>query len=228
MGTSDGPCVLLAEQNRDDRQVDAAALRGAGFRVTEAHNGLQALQKALESPTDAVVIGLAIPGIDGFELCRRLRRAPSTGQVGIVAIAGPAASPEERQRAERAGSDAVLVRPFEKRKLILEVRRVTARSQQLSMKARITAAEAQSLSEKAHRLLTETRVVRDHMRRLRDRNNALREARADFLDLPGLRLTPQDGARLWNVDVDMCTRLLDSLVDERFLVRTKDGRYKRA
>jgi CheY-like chemotaxis protein len=228
MATSDPTRVLLVEQDREDRQVDATSLRGAGFRVTEAHNGLQALQTALENRTDAVVAGLAIPGVDGFELCRRLRRAPSTVGIGIVAVAGPSASREERERAERAGADAVLVRPFDAKKLVREVQRVAAQSRDLSLRARESAAETHNLTLETQRILAETRVVRDHMRRLRERNNALREARADFLDLPGLRLTPEDGARLWKVDVDMCTRLLDSMVDERFLVRTRDGRYKRA
>ena len=53
-------------------------------------------------------------------------------------------------------------------------------------------------------------------------------ARADFDELPGMRLTPTQAQRLWNVDAGICWRVLETLVDERFLVRVGDGSYCRA
>lgn len=59
--------VLLVEDDRDGRRLYADWLAEAGFRVTQAHNGLQALEQALEAVPDIVVTDLNIPGIDGFE-----------------------------------------------------------------------------------------------------------------------------------------------------------------
>ena len=83
----------------------------AGFRVDEAHNGLQALERALDATPDVVVTDLDIPGIDGFELARRLRQDPRTRDVPILAVTGYAAFASDPGRARRAGCDAVLPKP---------------------------------------------------------------------------------------------------------------------
>ena len=86
-------------------------LTDAGFSVREAHNGLQALEHALESIPDVVVTDLNIPGIDGFELTRRLKQDPRTRAVPVVAVTGYAAFQADPARAIRAGCAAVLEKP---------------------------------------------------------------------------------------------------------------------
>jgi CheY-like chemotaxis protein len=82
------PRLLVIEDDRDLRQLYVHALEDAGFTVVQAHNGLQALEKATELRRDAIVTDLGLPGIDGYEICRRLRR-DGLSQVPIVAITGP-------------------------------------------------------------------------------------------------------------------------------------------
>ena len=106
-----GPSVLLVEDDRDGRQMYAFWLTEAGFRVDEAHNGLQALERALDSVPDIVVTDLNIPGIDGFELTRRLKLDPRTSRVPVVAVTGYAAFAADPGRAQRAGCDVVLEKP---------------------------------------------------------------------------------------------------------------------
>jgi CheY-like chemotaxis protein len=86
-------------------------LSDAGFRVHQAHNGLQALERALETTPDVVVTDLNIPGIDGFELTRRLKQDPRTRAVPVLAVTGYAAFASDPSRARRAGCDAVLPKP---------------------------------------------------------------------------------------------------------------------
>ena len=86
-------------------------LTDAGFTVDQAHNGLQALERAFESVPDIVVTDLNIPGIDGFELTRRLKHDPRTRTVPVVAVTGYAAFQADPGRAIRAGCDAVLEKP---------------------------------------------------------------------------------------------------------------------
>jgi two-component system cell cycle response regulator DivK len=106
-----GLSVLLVEDDQDGRRMYAEWLTGAGFRVSEAHNGLQALERALDSRPDVVVTDLNIPGIDGFELTRRLRHDPRTRDVPVLAVTGYAAFAADPGRARRAGCDAVLPKP---------------------------------------------------------------------------------------------------------------------
>ena len=105
------PTVLLVEDDREGRRLFANWLSQAGFRVLEAHNGFQALERALELQPDVVVTDLNIPGIDGFELTHRLRKDPRTRAVPILAVTGYAAFAADPNRAQRAGCDAVLPKP---------------------------------------------------------------------------------------------------------------------
>ena len=103
--------VLLVEDDRDGRRLYADWLRTAGFRVEEAHNGLQALERAQELRPDIVVSDLNIPGIDGFELTRRIKSDAQLCEVPVLAVTGYAAFAAEPERARRAGCDAVLSKP---------------------------------------------------------------------------------------------------------------------
>jgi CheY-like chemotaxis protein len=103
--------VLLVEDDVDGRRMYAAWLMGAGFNVHQAHNGLQALERAFDSTPDVVVTDLNIPGIDGFELTRRLKQDPRTSSIPVLAVTGYAAFASDPDRARRAGCDAVLPKP---------------------------------------------------------------------------------------------------------------------
>ena len=105
------PIVLLVEDDLDGRRMYADWLSDAGFRVDQAHNGFQALERAFDSRPDVVVTDLNIPGIDGFELTRRLKQDARTRDVPVLAVTGYAAFASDPERARRAGCDTVLSKP---------------------------------------------------------------------------------------------------------------------
>jgi two-component system cell cycle response regulator DivK len=104
--------VLLVEDDLEGRRLYARWLTDIGFHVEEAHNGLQALERAFDARPDVVVTDLDIPGIDGFELTRRLKRDPRTRDVPVLAVTGRVAFATDPGRAQRAGCDAVLPKPY--------------------------------------------------------------------------------------------------------------------
>ncbi|HKB11076.1 MAG TPA: hypothetical protein VKD69_10490 [Vicinamibacterales bacterium] len=57
--------------------------------------------------------------------------------------------------------------------------------------------------------------------------DVVRRVRGEFLEMPGLRLTPQQARRLWRLDERACEAVMDALVDARFLARTSDGAFVR-
>lgn len=120
--------VLLVEHDPTGREMYATALEQAGFRVAQAHNGLQALDKALELRPDVVVTDLAIPGIDGLELCRRLRVDPRTGRIPIIGITGYSGFVADPERATRAGCDRILIKPCLPDDLQREILRLLAQA----------------------------------------------------------------------------------------------------
>jgi len=105
------PLVLLVEDDPEGRIMYADWLVHAGFRVEQAHNGLQALERAFDLLPAVVVTDLHIPGIDGYELTRRLKADERTRDIPILAVTGYGPFTQDPSRADRAGCDAVLSKP---------------------------------------------------------------------------------------------------------------------
>jgi DNA-binding response OmpR family regulator len=117
--------VLIAEDDPETRHFFVDALSRHGFRTDTAHNGLQALDKALAFPPDLVLTDIAMPGIDGIELCRRLRADQRTHAVPVLAVTGY----EDRQyrdRAMEAGADRVLMKPCPPDALVRDAKELIA------------------------------------------------------------------------------------------------------
>lgn len=117
------PLVLLIEDDLAARKLYVEALTQAGLDAAEAHNGLQAVEKAQELLPAVIVTDLGLPGIDGYELCRRLQQDERTALIPIVAITGRYFSVADVARARREGCHAVLIKPFVGDDLVREVRR---------------------------------------------------------------------------------------------------------
>jgi two-component system cell cycle response regulator DivK len=105
--------VLVVEDDRDGRLLLMQWLVDAGFRVEQAHNGRQALERAFDLLPDAVVTDLNIPGIDGYELTRKLRSDPRSRSIPIIAVTGYGPFTQDLPRADRAGCDAILTKPVD-------------------------------------------------------------------------------------------------------------------
>jgi len=71
-------------------------------------------------------------------------------------------------------------------------------------------------------------VDRDYRNLAEEFANALRRAQAEFLEMPGLTLTVAQASRLWSFDSKLCTEVLSTLVERRFLVRTRNQSFARA
>jgi two-component system cell cycle response regulator DivK len=124
------PLVLLVEDDRDGRLLFAVWLQDAGFRVETAHNGLQALDRAFDILPDAILTDLHIPGIDGYELTRRVKSDPRTSAIPVLAVTGYAPFTQDPSRADRAGCDAVLPKPCDPDDLTSTLRTLIAEAQQ--------------------------------------------------------------------------------------------------
>ena len=70
------PRVVLADDDERSRRVMQAMLRGEDFDLVLAEDGLEALQRLDEAPTDVLVLDVQMPRLDGFATCRRVRAEP--------------------------------------------------------------------------------------------------------------------------------------------------------
>ena len=118
------PLVLIVEDDYGTRQMYREYLCHSGFRIIDAHNGKQALEKAREQLPDAVLTDLAVPGLDGFELCRALQQTSSTRAIPILAVTGHSEYLDEPDRIREAGIAHVLTKPCEPDVIAEQLRRL--------------------------------------------------------------------------------------------------------
>lgn len=123
------PLVLLVEDDRESRLLFCQWLSDAGFRVETAHNGLQALERAIETQPDAMLTDLHLPGIDGYELTRRLKSDVRTRSIPVLAMTGYVPYTQDPSRADRAGCDAILPKPCDPDDLVATLRELIAQAQ---------------------------------------------------------------------------------------------------
>ena len=102
--------VLLVEDNKDTLASLAAVLRYEQYDVVTATDGLLALEMAKAYPPDIVLLDICLPGIDGYEVARALRKQDPTRPLYIAAITGYDKA-EDKSRAFEAGFDAHLTKP---------------------------------------------------------------------------------------------------------------------
>ena len=115
--------VLFIDGHADTRAVYSEYLALAGCEVDEADNGTDALAKAHARPHDIVVTEVALPGVDGYELCRQFRHDAALRQTPLIVITSDEQA-SAADRARSAGADAVLVKPCLPAALVAEIARL--------------------------------------------------------------------------------------------------------
>jgi signal transduction histidine kinase len=98
-------------------------LDGQGYKIMSAHNGPAALQKADEMMPDLILLDVMMPGMDGFEVCRRLRAAPKLAEVPIIILTALDDRASRLQGIE-AGADDFLTKPADRQELRLRVKTI--------------------------------------------------------------------------------------------------------
>jgi DNA-binding response OmpR family regulator len=122
--TDTAPRVLIVEDDRTVAEVVARYLEREGFAVESVGDGLEALARADAKLPDLVVLDIMLPGLDGLEVCRRLRsRAP----IPVVMLTARG-SEEDRVLGLELGADDYVAKPFSPRELTARVKAVLRRA----------------------------------------------------------------------------------------------------
>jgi DNA-binding response OmpR family regulator len=118
------PNVLVVDDDHTVREVVVSYLRADGHQVREAADGEAALDALREARADLVVLDLMLPGIDGLEVCRRLRETSDVPIIMLTALG------EETERVVglQHGADDYVTKPFSPRELVLRVGSVLRRA----------------------------------------------------------------------------------------------------
>ncbi len=203
IATRPDPIVLVADDDRDTRELYRACFDTSGYRTAEAATGSQAIVAAVEIVPDVLLTDYVLPDIDGLTIARRLHTDPRTAGIHILMITG-FANAELELHAATAGVERVFLKPCLPQAVMREVARVIGRQRgrpQLFGSRRPDARRADG--------------------------HAVSRVRNEFAALPGLSLTSEQARLVFELDRDMCERVLDRLVAEGFLSRTPQGSFSR-
>jgi two-component system phosphate regulon response regulator PhoB len=205
--------VLVVDDEPDITGLVAYHLAKAGYRVTTAHNGTEALKTARQEHPDLVVLDLMLPGISGYDVLADLRRRPETSAVGVILLTARKEEPD-RVKGLSLGADDYLPKPFSPRELVL---RVTAVLRRLAAPAvgsgGVLSVGPVTLDPHAHRVtvddqeVTLTTIEFKLLRTLMDRSGRV-QSRTELLQV------------VWQAQPDIQTRTVDMHVQR---LRTKLG-----
>ncbi len=118
-----GKRVLIAEDEPYIVESLTFLLERAGFAVTAQVDGIAALEAALAAPPDVMILDVMLPGADGFEVLRRLRRDPRARALPVIMLTAKGQR-EDRETALDSGADVFITKPFSNADVVAAVTRL--------------------------------------------------------------------------------------------------------
>lgn len=125
---TDRRTILVVDDEPDIVRVVQRIMESCGYDVVTAHDGFEAIEQAQAQRPDVIILDLNLPGMNGFEVCRRLRGAESTRRIPIVMMTAAYVSIEDARRGHTTGADEYVVKPFLREVLIHNVQRLLERA----------------------------------------------------------------------------------------------------
>lgn len=119
--------VLIVEDEESLLKLETILLTVKGFEVIGAYTGKMAIDKIGVEEFDLVLLDIMLPDVDGFEVCRQIRKDPRTATVPIIMLTGKKAQ-EDQDRGVLCGANSYLVKPFKSAMIIAEINRLLALS----------------------------------------------------------------------------------------------------
>ena len=114
-------CILVVEDQMDNRQILRDLLGNAGYQLVEAANGEEALAAVAKQRPDLILMDIQLPVMDGYEATRRIRANPDFKSIPIIAVTSYALAGDEA-KALAAGCSAYVTKPYSPRHLLAKVR----------------------------------------------------------------------------------------------------------
>ncbi|MDE2181023.1 MAG: response regulator transcription factor [candidate division NC10 bacterium] len=122
--------VLVVDDEKDITALVAYHLEREGFRVLQAHDGLQALELVKRERPSLLVLDLMLPHLSGLDVCRRLRKEPDTARLPILMLTAKAEETDKVLGLELGGDD-YLTKPFGPKELVARVKALIRRSEEV-------------------------------------------------------------------------------------------------
>ena len=125
MNTSD--TILIVENNPEHRQHLSDLIQDAGYTSIIALDGVDGYATALRTRPDLIISGLTMPRMDGLQLCRAVRQAPSLSLTPVLLVSGGRRDAESAAEALLGGADDYIERPFDRLHVVSKIGRLIER-----------------------------------------------------------------------------------------------------
>ena len=122
--------ILIAEDEKDIRELIVFSLNFAGFEVVAAVDGQEALEKALEAKPDLIMMDVRMPRMTGYEACRAIKANPQTHAIPVVFLSAKGQDAEVQTGIE-AGAAEYIIKPFSPDQLTESVQAILMRTGKL-------------------------------------------------------------------------------------------------
>jgi two-component system, cell cycle response regulator DivK len=116
-----GKRILLVEDQEDGRRIVRDLLASSDYALIEAKTGEEGLALTERERPDLILMDIQLPGMDGYEVSRRIKANPALSHIPIIAVTSYALSGDE-QKAYAAGCDDYVAKPFSPRALMAKIR----------------------------------------------------------------------------------------------------------
>ncbi|MGD0795344.1 MAG: response regulator [Dehalococcoidales bacterium] len=120
--------ILVIEDDPATSRLVDYSLRHEGYEVITAFNGLEGLRKAVGESPDLIILDVMLPGMDGFEICHRLRADAATAQLPIMMFSAKAQD-IDKNTGLKVGADEYLAKPAAPADIVSRVRKLLAQKQ---------------------------------------------------------------------------------------------------
>ena len=118
--------ILIAEDERDIRELIAFTLRFAGHEVFAASNGEEAVEMAPKVNPDLILMDVRMPRMTGYEACRVMKADPDLKDIPVVFLSAKGQE-SERQQGLEAGAEEYLLKPFAPDQLTMHIKNILAK-----------------------------------------------------------------------------------------------------
>jgi CheY-like chemotaxis protein len=109
--------ILIVEDEESLLKLESILLSSKWYKVTGVRDGLAALNEIEKCKPDLILLDIMMPGIDGFEVCRRIKENPDTRDIPVVMLTAKK-STADQARGTEVGADAYMTKPFKSLKII--------------------------------------------------------------------------------------------------------------
>ena len=113
--------ILIVDDDRNIQRVFTSVLLNEGYETETASDGFEAGIKVMQFKPDLIILDLFMPGMDGFDVCERMKKNSSTSHIKILAVTGYDTK-ESKDRIMQIGANGYLVKPMEKNKMLKMVK----------------------------------------------------------------------------------------------------------